>query len=386
MAPAVSPAPFRHRHQDSPSLWVLVVAGSLILHVLLLTVLRFVMVRVAGQPSSGTATPVEVEMLSEGSPEVAAGSAPGNQPQSAAPSRAAQSAAPFSADPTVIASPPRRATRSQARPQSRVPQTLIDPFAPPTAPTLPQAPRQRTLDDLFQPPTPQRPIARRPSPPVSDPVRPSPSSSPVAPAPQPSQTPTPTPFPSGGITPSPGVSPFPTQSPFPDSPAPTGEPSSGSTGSPGGNRIPPFGDGNGSLPGPLTSDTGLGTERQLSVTLAGVSPPEVDVPSQLAQPRPTNPKTQVIEYPPDLGTTATSLEILVVLTISGEGKVLNVELLPKSPALQASPGINRDSLRTLVRKVFEKWEFTPAKVKRPDGSLETPPQSNVIIQAQITLL
>jgi hypothetical protein len=104
----------------------------------------------------------------------------------------------------------------------------------------------------------------------------------------------------------------------------------------------------------------------------------VDVPEQLAQPIDLQ-KSISISYPSALAGQTIRLE--ATLVIDDNGLMLDVS---KTALLSSSSAIDPETLNDLASQIFRQWQFRPAQDNR-DGKVLIPPQSNLIIDAELQL-
>ena len=116
----------------------------------------------------------------------------------------------------------------------------------------------------------------------------------------------------------------------------------------------------------------------VAVTVSNPRSPRVDVQKQPAQPIDLQ-KTISISYPSALAGQAIRLE--ATLIIDDTGLMLDVS---KTVLLSSSSAINSETLKDLAKQIFRQWQFKPAQ-DNLDGKQLTPPQSNLIIDAELQL-
>ena len=116
----------------------------------------------------------------------------------------------------------------------------------------------------------------------------------------------------------------------------------------------------------------------VAVTVSNPRSPRVDVQKQPAQPIDLQ-KTISISYPSALAGQAIRLE--ATLIIDDTGLMLDVS---KTALLSSSSTIDSETLKDLAKQIFRQWHFKPAQ-DNLDGKQLTPPQSNLIIDAELQL-
>jgi hypothetical protein len=121
-------------------------------------------------------------------------------------------------------------------------------------------------------------------------------------------------------------------------------------------------------------------EESVFVKVTNFSPPSVDISRQPAQPSVFQ-QNLFIRYPSALSTQTINLQ--AALIIDQNGKVLSVE---KATLLSSSLGstIDEETLTTVANQIFTQWQFNPAQ-DRVDGKLVKPPQSNLVVNAQVQI-
>ncbi|WP_190274159.1 hypothetical protein [Geitlerinema sp. PCC 7407] len=238
------------RHQDPPQLWPVVVAGSVVLHLVALVAMRFYSLEMRSRSAALPETPMAIELL-EVTPE--AGEPVTAAPPAAAPNPDISSAAP----------PPQTAPADTAAPQ----------------PLLGDEGEEIALPSDRQGAIAQAP-AQRPSPPTPAPT-PTPPPRSEAPAPAPTPTPSPSPTPS------------PTPPPTPDPPSPTNSPEAPPA------DAPTPSDGEGDLPssGETSTETETPADAETPGEASSETPPES---AEAPEPEPTQPEEPPAPEP-DLG-------------------------------------------------------------------------------------
>jgi PhoPQ-activated pathogenicity-related protein len=104
----------------------------------------------------------------------------------------------------------------------------------------------------------------------------------------------------------------------------------------------------------------------------------VDVPEQLAQPIDLQ-KNISISYPSALAGQTIRLE--AALVIDNNGLMLDVS---KTTLRSSSSAIDTETLNDLARQIFRQWQFKPAQ-DNLNGKVLIPPQSNLIVDAEVAL-
>ena len=162
------------RHKDSPSLWLTVLAGSLIVHLLLLLSGRLFLFRVSSQKPAGVAAPIELVDLSS---------------KSSSTTRSTRSSAP-----NVITNPAasQSAVSSEAASQRAAPiqPAIVPRITPRTVRFPPRVPKVPLKTEIVEQPKPireQKPRPQSASPVSSPPAQPLAPSSPAPTQPLPSQ-------------------------------------------------------------------------------------------------------------------------------------------------------------------------------------------------------
>ena len=236
--------------------------------------------------------------------------------------------------------------------------------------TQPQAPAPPQSSD-FNPPPIEQPFVPQPSrrnrvriqqpqpEPIATPV-PQPRNAPIPPASPQSNPPNPSRLsqaqPSSPTNPSQGAAP-------------------GSTSDPSNNTaLPPASE----QPAEGERITQLPQGASVAVTVSNPRPPLVDVPEQLAQPIDLQ-KNISISYRSALAGQTIRLE--ATLVIDDNGLMLDVS---KTALRSSSSAIDPETLNDLASQIFRQWQFMPAQDNR-DGKVLMPPQSNLIIDAELQL-
>lgn len=334
------------RPPESASLWVILLAGSVLFHVLLLLSFRLLWLRTARVELEPQ--PIAVELI---------------QPEAEL-SRAAS--------PNPARSVGNRATAPRATVPST--STTTQSSSEPTAPAFPSTPVEPTP----RPRSSRRTLQPTPTPPASRPQQPTPprSQSPVRPTPTPTQPPEssrsdpPRTNQSSGPADDPDRPPSPQpQVPSDNSPADTTDRSeTGGTGNP-----PSSTEGSGER-GPQGSGTPIpppqGTQVAVQVTR---SFQKVDFKPQQARPRETSRQMPVfyLAKPGEV-----SLE--VHLEIDPKGSVLNILGVRVLSSTQALPA---ETINDMARQIFTNWSFEPAQ----DGQPLRPVHSDLFLEARIIL-
>lgn len=317
------------RSADPPTLWLSLALGSVLIHLVL-----FIL---AGLAATQTAKvqldlqPIAVEFVDPNT-VVERAEVP---------------------NPTIAARPgkPSASTPSNTQPQPPAPQSQASDFNPPPIeqPFVPQPTKRSQVRAPLQQPQPE---------PISPPV-PQPRNAPTTPTPP---------------QPNPPNQTIPSQ----EAPLPTTNPSqgaaSGSIPNPSNNTAPP------ALEQPVEGEriAQLPQGASVAVTVSNPRPPLVDVPVQLAQPIDLQ-KNIPISYRSALAGQTIRLE--AALVIDNNGLMLDVS---KTTLRSSSSAIDAETLNDLARQIFRQWQFKPAQ-DNLDGEQLTPPQSNLIIDAELQL-
>lgn len=351
MVNSAVPKPFfpGDRPQESASLWVLLLAGSVLFHVLLLFSFRLLWLRTARVELEPA--PIAVELLQ---PEAEIARSARTNPARSVGNRATA--------PRAIA--PSTSTTTQSSSEPTAPNFSTSPVAPTPRP-LRRNPPSTTTPPASRPqqPTPSRsqsPAGQSPAP-TRSPEQPRPGSSQSDP-PRTNQSPDPANDPDR-----PPASP--PQNPPDNSPqGPTDQPAAGGNGNPP-SPTEPSGD-----RGPQASGTPIpppqGTQVAVQVTR---SFQKVDFKPQQARPRETSRQMPVfyLAKPGEV-----SLE--VHLEIDSTGSVLNILGVRVLSSTQALPA---EMVNDIARQVFTNWSFEPAQ----DGQPLRPVHSDLFLEARIIL-
>ncbi|MCY7320801.1 MAG: hypothetical protein LH660_03125 [Phormidesmis sp. CAN_BIN36] len=335
------------QHSDPPNLWLAVLAGSLIVHLLLLLSGRLFLFRVSSQKSAGVAAPIELVDLS---------------PKSSSTTRSTRSAAPNVITDSAAS---QSAVSSEATPQRAAPiqpEIVQKPIPSPTPRLMPQT--KPSIKPTIAAPTPKS------QPPSS--VKP--------------------------------VSPTVPETIVPDQ-ATSSNPES--AGSDTGDRLTSPESNSGSenpnnTPGaPDSSTNNLGNEPSASGAIGSNQPllSELSVQSNIGQfvksGSQTSGKsialqdspTQIlsIQFPPALKLTPNQVLDLTVLVVvdNTSGKVLSSEALLESKAFQDIPGLNQEYLASVVNRIFQDLTF---KVEVETGPGAIAPQSPWKVPVQIKVI
>lgn len=325
MSPADQPqAHATLRSTDPPSLWLSLVLGSVLIHLVLFILASLFLTRTASVQIDPE--PINVEFV-----DPTAVTARSTQSSRAI---AVRTGTPSAVNPSATQVP---LSTEQSQP-SAVNSPIEQPLIP--LPTQQQRLPFRSRQPRSRPPT--------------QPVQPIPT--PVSRSAQPQPTSSGTPFPQ-----SVGASPVPGQPQAPSSPAPN--PSEGSDQPVRGEQI-----------------TQLPQGDSVIVTVSNPRQPTVDVQTQAAQPI-DDQKSVTVHYSSALAQQTIHLE--ATLTINQAGQVLGVE---KTKLLSSSSGsaIDEATLTDLANQIFTQWRFKPAQ-DNSGGKLSTPPLSNLIIDAHVQL-
>lgn len=323
------------RSTDSPTLWLSLALGSVLIHLVLFIITSVLATRTAKVELE--MEPIGVEFVD---PNATAGRA-------AAPSRAIamRPGAPSSTPPSNFQAQP-AAPRSQ-------PSDFNPPVEQPFT-TPPLVKRRRV---------PVRPQPQQPDPfrnPIPQPTTPSVNPSPFQPN-LPLQ-------PSNPTNPSQGQ-PLPTNSPSQrGAPGAVPNPSNSTSPLPAAAQPPVEGD-------KITQPT---QGESVAVNVLNASQPSVDVHKQPAQPIGTQ-KNLLISYSSALA--HQTIRLQATLVIAQNGSMLSVE---KTTLLSPVGAIDPETLNEIASQIFRQWQFRPA-LDASDGKPLTPQQSNLIIDAQVQL-
>ena len=332
------------RHSDPPNLWLAVLAGSLIVHLLLLLSGRLFLFRISSQKPAGVAAPIELVDLS---------------PKSSSTTRSTRSAAPNVITDSAAS---QSAVSSEATPQRAA---LIQP-------AIVQKPAPSP------PPTPQTKPSIKPTAAPTPKPQPLPSSRPVTPI-QPET-----------IAPEQPTSPTSGSAGSNKDDRPTSPESSSSSENP--NNTP-------GAPGSSTNNSGeessasgaIGSNQPLSSELSVQSNigqlvksgSQTSSKSVTLQDSPT--QILSIQFPPALKLTPNQVLDLTVLVVidNANGKVLSSEALPESKAFQDIAGLNQDDVNSVVNRIFRDLTF---KVEVETGPGAIAPQSPWRVAVQIRVI
>ncbi len=352
------------RHNDPPNLWLAVLAGSLVVHLLLLLSGRLFLFRVNSQKSAGVAAPIELVDLSPKSSTKATQStrsaaskvitAPAASQGAVSSETTAQSAAPI--QPSIVQKPipnPTPQLTPQVEPapiKPRIaaatpkPQPSSSPYVRPVAPTVPE-----TI-------APEQPSSQNPDLPIAN-TRDQPS--------------------------------------VPDANATASSGSADSTNNPSGVPDPSTSNSGKEpiVPGPISSNQALSSELSIESNIGQLEKTEgprtafggvinsaksaslQDIPSQILS----------IQFPPALKLAPNQVIDLTVLVVldNASGKVLSSEVLPESRAFQEVSGLNPDDLNSVVSRIFRDLTF---KVDVEPGPKAIAPQSPWRVPVQIRVI
>jgi len=349
------------QHRDPPNLWLAVVAGSLIVHLLLLLSGRLFLFRIPGQKPGGVDGPIELVDVSPKSssqvtrstrsaaPRVTADPADSENAISSA--VASQSAAPI--QPSIVQQPiPKPAPRftPQVKPvvKPRIaagpPRVQPSPYVRPIAPTVPG-----TIAS-------EQPNSQNPDLPIAN---------------------------TGG------------QPPVPDANATASSSSADSNNNPPGAPDPSTSDlGREPIaPGPISSNQALSSELSIESNIGQLEKTEGprtefggvinSAKSASLQSSPT--QILSIQFSPGLKLAPNQVLDLTVLVVidNASGKVLSSEALPESRAFQEIAGLNQDDLNSVVGRVFRNLTF---KVDVETGPGAIAPQSPWKVPVQIRIV
>jgi len=335
----------RSKSQDSPTFWLSLVAGSLLLHLVLLLLGRWYFSQAASAPAGLTQAPLDFVEIDPNAPPLkqAKPIAPSNTQTQAELPKAAPPQEPVTEAtqaPNTIANLPRQTPeRSQSRqitPERSQPRTVPSPSPSPTTP-INQPNRNQTT-----PPSGQLPSDRRTSNPTpNNTTRPTPTTSPgqtnpTAPGTNSPGTTTPGTNSPGTTAPSPG-SPSSTQPETPNTSTPEtpGSPSSGDSTAPTG-------------PGePLT----IATNIQGRVT--GRLEEDPFRPEQFAKGTVTLKSAELpnIEFDFPSKLPVKTLDLRLGLTITQAGEVVDARVLDDSPTLRSNPDLNDPQSRADIQSI-----------------------------------
>ncbi|XHX79802.1 MAG: hypothetical protein RBJ76_07730 [Stenomitos frigidus ULC029] len=315
------------RSADSPTLWVSLALGSVLIHLVL-----FIFASLAANQTAKVQLdlkPIAVEFVDS--------NAVVDRVEAPNPTIGDRPVTPSASTPSTQVQPPVRSQSSAFNPP------------PVEQPFVPQRARRNRVRAPIQEPQPET---------VPTPVR------------QPRNAPT---------TPTPPQSNPPNQTlPSQKAPSPT--------------TNPPQGAASGSTPNPLSDTVAPASEQpvegekitqlpqgtSVAVTVSNPRPPLVDVPEQLAQPIDLQ-KNIPISYSSALAGQTICLE--ATLVIDSNGLMLDVS---KTTLRSSTSAVNSETLNDLAQQIFRQWQFKPAQ-DSSGGELLTPPLSNLIVDAEVTL-
>ena len=346
------------QHRDPPNLWLAVVAGSLIVHLLLLLSGRLFLFRIPGQKAEGDNAPIElVDVSPKSSSQV---------------TRSTRSAAPkVTTDPVASENAVGSAVASQSAAPIQ-PSIVQEPIPDPIPRLVPQtkpSPTNPTIADSAPKPQPF-PAARPISPTVPETIPPEQPTSPDRASVDSNTSEQPT-VPDSNPSTSSGLA-----DPN-DNPSGAPDPSTNNSG-----KEP-------SVPGPIGSDQPLSSELSVESNIGSLEKIEsstrelgananaqTDFKSATLQGSST--RILSIQFPPALKLApnqAINLTVLVVLD-NTSGKVVSSKVLPESKAFQEISGLNQDDLDSTVRRIFENLTFDvkvelenlPRETKAPSES------------------
>ncbi|MGG6269200.1 hypothetical protein ACQ4M3_26385 [Leptolyngbya sp. AN03gr2] len=330
----------RSKSQDSPMLWLSLVAGSLLLHLVLLLLGRWYFSQTASAPAGLTQAPIDFVEIDPNAPPLknAKPIAPSNtQTQAELPKAAPPQETETTQAPNSIANLPRQIEqeRSQSRqvtPERSQPRITPSPSPSPTTPI--------NQPNRSQPTTPQGQLPSDRTTPKQNPTT---SPRPTTPTPNSGGTnSTPGASTPGTTTPGtnqPGTTPSPPsttrpETPNPETPGTSGEPSAG-TGSPAGSgeSLVIATNVQGRITGRLEEATfrpeqfAKGTVTLKSAELPNI---EFDFPSKLP---------------------VKTLNLRLGLTITQAGEVVDASVLDDSPTLQNNPNLNDPQSRADIQSI-----------------------------------
>lgn len=318
------------RHNDPPNLWLAVLAGSLVVHLLLLLSGRLFLFRVNSQKPAGVMAPIELVDISPKSSNKTtkltrssasnAITAPAVAQRAVSPETAPQSVAPT--QPSIVQSP--------------IPKPIPQ-IKPSTRPTIAAAtPKSQPFPSV-------RPIA----PTVPDTIAPD---QPNSPNPEPTSANT-------------GA-----RSTFPDANSNAASGSADPNNNP--SAVPDSSTNNSvkepSSPPPISSNQALSSELSVESTIGKLekveaSPSAGDAGQSGSATLPEGSSTQIlsIQFPPALRLAPNQvIDLIVLVTLDNtSGKVVDSAVLPESKAFQEISGLNQDNLNSVVKRVFQNLTF-----------------------------
>jgi len=318
------------RHNDPPNLWLAVLSGSLVVHLLLLLSGRLFLFRVSSQKSAGVMAPIELVDISPKSSNKTtkltrssasnAITAPAVAQRAVSPETAPQSVAPT--QPSIVQSP--------------IPKPIPQ-IKPSTRPTIAAAtPKSQPFPSV-------RPIA----PTVPDTIAPD---QPNSPNPEPTSANT-------------GA-----RSTFPDANSNAASGSADPNNNP--SAVPDSSTNNSvkepSSPPPISSNQALSSELSVESTIGKLekveaSPSAGDAGQSGSATLPEGSSTQIlsIQFPPALRLAPNQvIDLIVLVTLDNtSGKVVDSAVLPESKAFQEISGLNQDNLNSVVKRVFQNLTF-----------------------------
>ena len=341
------------RHTDPPNLWLAVLAGSLVVHLLLLLSGRLFLFRVTSPKPAGVAAPIElVDISPKSSTQV---------------TRSTRSSAPK----VVTASADsQRAVSSEAAPQR----------AAPIQPSIVQKPVSKTTPRLTPQikPTIKSLIATEtPKSQTSPSVRPAPPTVPETIAPEQPNSPNP-----GSTSTNRGDRPI---VPNANSPAssgsvdpnnnPLGVPDSSTNNSEKKPIVPP----------PISSNQTLSSELRVESSIGRLAKSGSQTSGKSATLQSRSTQILSIQFPPALKLTPNQVIDLTVLVVidNTSGKVLSSEVRPGSRAFQDIPGLSQDDINSVVGRIFRDLTF---KVEVESGPGAIAPQSPWQVPVRITVV
>lgn len=329
------------RHSDPPALWASVLAGSFVLHLLVILLVRVFEIQVSPFAQNETAsTPIE---LIEVAPQETLQETVGDESVEEAPTATASSTAPANLPPAtptepVVEEPPNLTTPDvpleEAPPPT--PSSVVSPQIPRTTTprfTLPTQPRQ-------QPVSPSAPQPTSPEPPQQPAL-------PTNPIPQATQPPPQVPEDALESAP-PAPRPAAVDEPEPDEPEPDVQEQEPPL-------APPSAQNDLEPPAPSEQQGSSG----ILVGFLGSSLPERDARPGLQPSEPAQTKSEYSDLLPPLFGQVANLELRVELVVDGDGTLIEAVVLNKN---ELPPNVDYDSL---ANSIFRDWQYQPASDNQP---------------------
>ena len=342
------------QHRDPPNLWLAVVAGSLIVHLLLLLSGRLFLFRIPGQKAAGGNARIElVDVSPKSSSQV---------------TRSTRSAAPkVTTDPVASENAVGSAVASQSAAPIQ-PSIVQEPIPDPIPRLVPQtkpSPTNPTIADSAPKPQPF-PAARPISPTVPETIPPEQPTSPDRASVDSNTSEQPT-VPDSNPSTSSGLA-----DPN-DNPSGAPDPSTNNSG-----KEP-------SVPGPIGSDQPLSSELSVESSIGQLEKAGLQTSGRSVTLQDSPTQILSIQFSPGLKLTPNQVLDLTVLVVidNASGKVLSSEALPESRAFQEIVGLNQDDLNSVVGRVFRNLTF---KVDVETGPGAIAPQSPWKVPVQIRII